>query len=363
MRGRLWQWQFGAAGIGERRALDTAPIAFSDIPGWTADDHSAAFGAFLRSCDSAGAAIAAIREAALSLGAAPTPDAARRFFEGNFSAHHVTPQPEGAIVTGYFEPELAGSLEPTGAFAVPIYSLPDDLVLVPTGERAEALAADLTAARATPEGLAPYYTRREIDEGALRGRGLEIAHLADAAEAFIMHVQGSGLIRLSDGRPMRVGFAGKNGHPYSSIGRLLVERGELAPAKASLEAVLGWMRADARRAQALMWENKSYIFFRVLDRAEAAIGPHGALGAPLTPGRSLAVDPRYHRLGLPVWVSAPALRTGDGAPFNRLMIAQDTGSAIRGPVRGDIFCGTGAEAGRIAGGTKYPCDFCILIPN
>jgi membrane-bound lytic murein transglycosylase A len=162
---------------------------------------------------------------------------------------------------------------------------------------------------------------------------------------------------------MRVGFAGKNGHPYSSIGRLLVERGELAPAKASLEAVLGWMRADARRAQALMWENKSYIFFRVLDRAEAAIGPHGALGAPLTPGRSLAVDPRYHRLGLPVWVSAPALRTGDGAPFNRLMIAQDTGSAIRGPVRGDIFCGTGAEAGRIAGGTKYPCDFCILIPN
>jgi membrane-bound lytic murein transglycosylase A len=369
MRAHLWQWQFGAAGIGERLALDTAPIAFSDIPGWTADDQSAAFCAFRRSSDrlnavtGSDARTATSRDATLRLGAAPSPDGARRFFEDNFRAYLVAPQPKGAIVTGYFEPELAGSLEPVHPFTVPVHAMPDDLVLIPEGGRPDALAEDLTAARAAPEGMVPYYTRQEIEEGALSGRGLEIAYLADRADAFVMHVQGSGLIRLPDGRSLRIGFAGKNGHPYSSIGKLLVERGELAPANASLEAVLGWMRADARRGQLLMWENRSYIFFRVLDETEAATGAHGAFGVPLTPGRSLAVDPRYHRLGLPIWVSAPSLKTADGIPFNRLMIAQDTGSAIRGPVRGDIFWGTGAEAGRIAGETNQPCDFCILIPN
>jgi membrane-bound lytic murein transglycosylase A len=139
--------------------------------------------------------------------------------------------------------------------------------------------------------------------------------------------------------------------------------GELDVAGASLDAVLGWIRADAERGRRLMWENRSYIFFRLLDQTEAGEGPHGALGVPLTPGRSLAVDPRFHLLGLPVWVSAPALDTMRGHPLKRLMIAQDTGSAIRGPSRGDIFWGCGEPAGRIAGNTRHACEFCILIPN
>ena len=178
-----------------------------------------------------------------------------------------------------------------------------------------------------------------------------------------MQIQGSGLIRLPDGKGLRIGFAGKNGHPYTSIGKILIERGILQAAGASLQTVLDWMRADPERGRKLMWENKSYPFFQVLEKTEHGEGPHGALGLPLTPGRSLAVDPRYHQLGLPIWISAPELKDGKGHRVERLMIAQDTGSAIRGPVRGDIFWGSGAKAGRVAGETKHPCDFYVLIPN
>jgi membrane-bound lytic murein transglycosylase A len=369
MSGELWRWQFGAsAGRGDF-ALDKTPVPFSGIPGWPADDHSAAFTAFRRSCEEliaspgVDAPIAAVCRTALSLSPHASPDDAQRFFETHFHACRITPPADGAIVTGYFEPELEGSLEPGGGFDVPVYALPDDLALIAEGQTPAGWLSGLTAARRTPDGLVPYYTRQEIEEGALKGRGLEIVFLSDLCDAFVMHVQGSGRILLPDGRVMRIGFAGKNGYPYSSIGRRLVARGDLDPAEASLARVLDWLRADRERGRRLMWENKSFIFFRVLDETEAAQGPHGALGAPLTPGRSLAVDPRYHRLGLPIWVSAPALRDEQDRPFDRLMIAQDTGSAIRGPVRGDVFWGTGAEAGRIAGETRHPCDFYILIPN
>ncbi len=267
------------------------------------------------------------------------------------------------MVTGYYEPELAGSLTPDEAFHLPVYALPDDLVLVTEQNKPASFPVDLTAARTSETGLIPYFTRQEIEKGALERRGLELVYLSDAPDAFVMHVQGSGLIRLPDGKALRIGFSGKNGHPYTSIGKRLVEMGELDLARASLDTVLGWIRSDAERGRRLMWENKSYIFFRILDEAEAGEGPHGALGVPLTPGRSLAVDPRFHRLGLPVWVSAPALNDMQGHPFNRLMIAQDTGSAIRGPSRGDIFWGSGESAGRIAGKTRHACEFCILIPN
>jgi membrane-bound lytic murein transglycosylase A len=302
----------------------------------------------------------AIRAEADALGDNPSGEAARRFFEANFSVARVIPQPDSAIVTGYFEPELTGSLEPTARFTVPVYALPDDLVLIADENRPGGWPADHTGARRTDGGLVPYFTRGEIEQGALAGRRLELCYLESAAEAFVMHVQGSGCVRLPDGSPLRLGFSGKNGHPYTSIGKVLVARGELDVSKATLDALLAWIAADTERGRRLMWENNSFIFFHI--RAPGIDGPL-AHGVPLTPGRSLAVDPRYHQLGLPVWVRAPGLTAPDGHAFNRLMIAQDTGSAIRGPVRGDIFWGSGSEAGRIAGATKHACEFLVLIPN
>ena len=177
-----------------------------------------------------------------------------------------------------------------------------------------------------------------------------------------MQVQGSGRVRLTDGSWVRLGYAAKNGHSYTSIGKLLLERGEKRPQALTMEGLKSWLRADPARGRALMQENKSYVFFRELPQAEAGAGPVGAQGVPLTPGRSLAVDAAFHALGTPIFVTAPDLAV-EGAPFRRLMIAQDVGSAIKGPQRGDIFFGTGEAAGAIAGTTKAAAEFYILLPN
>lgn len=365
----LWQWQFSDAEAGQRLALDKTPVDYAQIKGWPEDDQAAAFATFYKSCGrltelaEADQAVKAVCDLAQMLGGKLSRADARRFFEANFKPYLVKRPAQGALLTGYFEPEIEGSLKPMGRFQIPIYAMPNDLTLIKSPAERGQLAADLTAARLTPAGPVPYFTRQEIEQGALRGKGLEIAYLADPYDAFVMQIQGSGLIRLPDGKGLRIGFAGKNGHPYTSIGKILIERGILQAAGASLQTVLDWMRADPERGRKLMWENKSYPFFQVLEKTEHGEGPHGALGLPLTPGRSLAVDPRYHQLGLPIWISAPELKDSKGHGVERLMIAQDTGSAIRGPVRGDIFWGSGAKAGRIAGETKHPCDFYVLIPN
>jgi membrane-bound lytic murein transglycosylase A len=365
----LWQWQFSDAEAGERLKLEKTPVEYAQIEGWEKDDHAAAFAAFRKSCAKlttlAGSdeKIKAVCDLTVMLKGKLPKDDARRFFEANFKPYLVKKPAEGAIVTGYFEPEVKGSLKPTEKFKVPIYAAPDDLKLVGKADKRDKLTADVTAARITPDGLVPYFTRQEIEEGALKGRGLEIAYLADPYDAFVMQIQGSGLVRLPDGSAMRIGFAGKNGHPYTSIGKILIEQGVLQATAASLDAVFDWVRSDPERGRKLMWENKSYPFFRVLEKSEHGEGPHGALGLPLVPGRSLAVDPRYHQLGLPIWVAAANLKDGKKHPFKRLMMAHDTGSAIRGPVRGDIFWGSGDAAGKIAGRTKDLCDFYVLIPN
>ena len=364
----LWQWQFSQAEAASE-TLDKAPAQFSGIDGWAKDDHAAAFAAFRKSCrklmadGKADEGVRAVCELAVMLPEKLPAHEARLFFEANFSPYLVKRPPKGALLTGYFEPEVKGSLSPTKEFSVPIYARPDDLTLIRTASDRGTLSEELTAARATAAGLVPYFTRQEIEEGALKGRGLEIAYLADPYDAFVMQVQGSGLIRLPDGKALRIGFAGKNGHPYTSVGKILVEQGVLQATGASLDTVLGWLRSDSERGRKMMWENRSYPFFRVLDPAQSEAGPHGALGLPLSPGRSLAVDPRFHRLGTPIWVAAPDLKDAKGKPVARLMVAHDTGSAIRGPVRGDIFWGSGAAAGRIAGQTKHLCDFTVLIPN
>jgi membrane-bound lytic murein transglycosylase A len=299
----------------------------------------------------------------MKLGEGLGPDAARAFFETRYTPHRIEGCREPGLVTGYYEPEVEGARERGGRFQVPVYGRPDDLVpLTPDTMRAR-FNDRLTSMRQTAEGLVPYYTRGQIDDGALAGRGLELLYLDDPVELYFMQVQGSGRVRFVDGSTLRLGYSGKNGHPYTSIGRLLIERGLLPSGAASMQGVKAWLRADPARGGALMAENESYVFFRTLGVDEGCHGPLGADGAALTPERSLAVDASYHRLGTPIFVTAPDLVTPEGAPFRRLMIAQDVGSAIRGPERGDIFFGSGEAAGAIAGTTKAAARFTLLLPK
>ncbi len=316
------------------------PLGFSDLDGWVADDHAAALAAFRATC--AAAAFPAARFpagpppgwAALCLAAASAPDP-RHFFESAFRPV-LSGDPAEALVTAYHEPVLDGARERGGRFTVPLHALPLGL----------------------PPGR-PWLSRAEIAGGALDGRGLEIAWLADPVEAFFLQIQGSGRIRLPGGGTLRLGYAGRNGHPYRSIGRLLVERGELTLEEATADAIAAWLRADTARGARLMDENPSYVFFRELAGLPPEAGPVGTLGLPLTAGRSVAVDPAYHPLGLPVWIEAAT----PAGPFRRLMVAEDTGSAIRGPQRADLFLGTGAAAGVEAGGTRSGGRVIGLVPK
>jgi membrane-bound lytic murein transglycosylase A len=206
----------------------------------------------------------------------------------------------------------------------------------------------------------PYPTRRDIEQGALAGQGLELVWLADPVDAFVLHVQGSGTVVVEGGGSIRLTYDGKNGHPYTSIGRVLIDRGDMPAEGLTLDRLIDWLRADPARARELMWQNASFVFFRELTDGEA--GPLGADRTPLTPGRSLAVDASHHVLGLPIFVDAPSLLL-DGRPMQRLMIAQDVGSAIRGPERGDIYVGSGDGAGRRAGAIKHPARFFVLRPR
>jgi membrane-bound lytic murein transglycosylase A len=371
----LWEWQHSDAIAGPRLTVEKTKIDFAALDGWEKDDHRAAFATFRKSCarvlsrhddkdEEPTEGLAGICKIAVMLPEKLSAQDAKLFFEQNFDPHLIKRPQTGAMLTGYFEPEVKGSLAPTAQFNTPIYAKPDDLVLLTrVANKAPTLPADLTAGRKVADGMVPYYTRQEIEQGVLNGRGLEIAYLSSPYEAFVMQIQGSGLIRLPDGKGLRIGFAGKNGHPYTSVGKLLIDRGEMQAHAASMDAIMNWMQVNKQRGKELMWENKSYPFFRVLSTSEAQEGPQGAMQLTLSPGRSLAVDPRYHELGMPIWVSAPELKDAQGKQVMRLLIAQDTGSAIKGPVRGDLFWGSGAAAGKIAGVTKHVCDFYTLMPK
>ena len=334
------------------------PVSFAVIPGWAGDDHTAAFAALLKSCRKAKEPDG-VCAAALELGANTDRATARAFFETHYVPHVVAGAEQAGFVTGYYEPEVMGARELGGKFTVPVYHRPDDLVtLKPDDERAR-FNGEITGMRETTDGPKPYYTRAEIDGGALSGRGLELLYLEDPVELYFMQVQGSGRVRLADGSVVRLGFAAKNGHPYTSIGRRLVEMEEGRPEDLTMDGVKAWLRADPDRGRKLMHENESYVFFHEIE----GDGPIGAQGVALTPERSLAVDTAYHRLGLPVFVSAPELTTPGGTQFHRLMVAQDVGSAIRGPERGDIFFGSGEAAGAIAGRTRHQAKFYVLLPK
>ena len=333
------------------------PVTFAELAGWRKDDHAAAFRTLLASCRKRKKSNAACGEA-LALGDGVDRKAAREFFETHFTPHAVEHGGPKGMVTGYYEPEVNGSREQGGKYQVPVYARPDDLItLKPVTERAR-WNTEITGTISGAPKQRPYYTRAEIDAGALEGRGLELLWLDDPVELFFMQIQGSGRVRLTDGSTVRLGYAGKNGHSYTSIGKRLLEMGERGPERLTMDGIKEWLRADPERGRALMQENKSYVFFVEFT----GDGPVGAQGVVLTPGRSLAVDTAYHKLGAPVYVTAPDLAP-DGKPFRRLMIAQDVGSAIRGPERGDIYFGSGDAAGAIAGRTKHAARFYVLLPK
>jgi membrane-bound lytic murein transglycosylase A len=359
--------------VEERLVLE--PASFDDLPGWEEDDPSAALSAFLRSCRRllslppgepltfAGTAgdWRPVCETAARVSSGPT--AARAFFEERFQpfAASAGGDPQG-LFTGYYEPLLHGSRERTDRYRVPLYVRPPELVMVDLGDFREELKGQRIAGRVEDGELVPYPDRRAIEEGALAGRELELVWVDDPIDAFFLQVQGSGRVRLEDGSEMRVGYAAQNGHPYFAIGKDLVERGALKPEEVSMQSIRRWLEENPELAGEVMARNASYVFFEELEGE----GPLGAGGVPLTPGRSLAVDRKHWPLGVPIWLDteAPSPRPGEpDRPLRRLLVAQDTGGAIRGPVRGDVFWGHGEDAAEVAGRMKHPGRMWVLLPR
>ena len=305
-------------------------VGWDSLDGWASDDHEAALGVFLTTCgdldeDDWRRVCAAAREGR---------GKARAFFERHFAPDLVS-DGNPALFTGYYEPALEGSPVRTDRYRHAIYRRPPEV-----------------------QPGVEWHSRAEIEtRGLLEGRGLEIAWLSDPVEAFFLQVQGSGRIRLTDGRAIRVGFGGRNGHPYRSIGTELVRRGVFEKHQVSAQRIKRWVRENPAAGAELLRHNPSFIFFREVSEVPADLGPLGAMNRSVTALRTVAVDPDFAPLGAPVWIEK-----GGRGPMNRLMVAQDTGSAIKGPQRADIFFGTGAEAGERAGRVRDPGRMFVLLP-
>jgi membrane-bound lytic murein transglycosylase A len=352
---------------------------FSELEGWSKDKQGLALAAFRRSCrqlreQPAGrpvgpgglaGTVAEWRPVCAAAERVPANDdtAARIFFTAWFTPFWVVDgNGDQGLFTGYFEPLLHGARRRDDRFNVPLYARPSDLVVVDLGLFRKELHGARITGRVVDGTLHPYPSRAEIDGGALDGRSLEIVWVDDPVDAFLLQVQGSGRVELVDGSVTRLGYAASNGHPYVSIGRELVERGAIPLEEVDWPAIRAWLDNHTDEAKSLLHANPSYVFFATVDGE----GPRGAQGVALTPGRSLAVDPRFVPLGAPVWldttVPAPDPQDPD-VHLNRLMVAQDTGGAIKGAVRGDVFWGHGEAAGAIAGRMKHRGRYAILLPK
>ena len=348
----------------------TAPLAanhlrrgaWTDLPGWRDDDPAAAWGALLISCSTLKAQEVwrpvCVAAAAMQR---PNREQARRFFEARFTPYQLV-QPDGGtegLATGYYEPLLRGSRKQTARYRYPVYGVPDDLLTVDlpafNAEPRDARAR----ARIDGKRIVPYFDRAQIEAGTAPVRGREIAWVDDPVELFFLQIQGSGRLDLEDGSVMRVGYADHNGHPYRSIGRLLIDRGELTADRASMQGIKAWAQQNPDKLRAVLDHNPRYVFFRELPPGLG--GPLGAQGVPLTPRRSIAIDPRFVPLGAPVFLASTWPLSAK--PLNQLMLAQDTGSAIRGAVRADFFWGYGNDAGREAGRMKQGLRMWLLLPS
>jgi membrane-bound lytic murein transglycosylase A len=352
-------------------------VGFDVLPALAEADLRAAWPALLKSCDGFGRRsqaaweplCRAARAAGVSGGADP-----RAILVAHLRAWRVraatrpdTAEPgaqpiataDTGLCTGYYEPQLAGSRRRTPPFVVPLYRVPDDLLTVDLGSVYPELAGKRVRGRLDGRRVVPYWTRAEIEAHARPGT--ELFWVDDPVEAFFLQIQGSGRVRLADGTTVRVGFADANGQPYRSIGRVLVERGEMTAEEASMQRIQAWGRAHPDRVDELLNANPSFVFFRELPLGDPRDGPVGAFGVALTPGYSVAVDPRFVPLGSPIVVSTMDPATQQ--PLRRMMFAQDTGGAIRGPLRFDFFWGSGAEAGAIAGRQRGEIQAWLLLPR
>ena len=324
-------------------------IAFSDIKGWKEDDHIKALSAFRLTAKEILAEGRGFKRPSQFGGtledwldvcrkAFAVVDG-RSFFENEFCALAVNDKTKG-LFTGYYEPQVFGSMTPTRDYFVPIYAKPHDLV-----------------------SQTPYFSRREIEEGALAGKGLELCYLNSWEEAYFIHIQGNGRVILPDGKALRLSFAAKNGHAYKSIGRLLLNRGIGSAQTMSMQFLKNWMQHNTTKARELMWENPSFVFFSATHQIDPTLGAIGAAKVSLTPMCSLAVDRSYWAFGTPLFVSTYLPPESGGDAFQKLMIAQDTGSAIKGMVRGDVYWGWGPQAELAAGHMKQPGQVIALLPK
>ncbi len=358
--------------------LTLTAVGFAALPGWSEDSLADALPALLRSCGRL-AGVPDDRELGPQGPAGPVAGtvadwrvacaALESLSSGNDAAlrasleRHFAPLAVGnnelttGVFTGYYEAELRGALEPDERHGWPLYAKPFDLVTADLGNFRADLEGVQLSGRVENGRLVPYRDRAEIDDGALAEQGLELIWIDDPVDAFFLHVQGSGRVILSDGQVIRVGFAATNGLPFTAIGQVLLDDGKVAPGQASVQGIRDWLRANPEQAHEVMRRNRRFTFFRFIQGE----GPIGGHGVPLTPGRSLAVDPAYLPLGAPIWLDTSW--PGDNAPLRRLMVAQDIGGAIKGPVRGDFFWGYGEEALHYAGRMKQMGRYFLLLPK
>jgi membrane-bound lytic murein transglycosylase A len=342
--------------------LHLSRASFGSLPGWQQADLEASLASFQRGCavllqkpdtTAMGGVGYAGTVADWRAACAQAQGDARRFFESSFTPYAVGGE---ALFTGYYEPQIKGRRSKGGAFQTPVYGLPDDLVRVNLGLFNSRLTGENISGRLEGHRLVPYATRAEINA---RGAAAPVLfYTDDPISFFFLQIQGSGRVTFEDGSTIRIGYAGANGQPYTAIGRTLIADGSLKREDVSLQSIRAWLAAHPDRAQAVMETDKSYIFFEERSMGDVALGSTGTLGAALTPQASLAVDARLHALGAPFYVAADGPDTLHG-----LLVAQDTGGAIRGAARGDIFFGFGAEAERRAGMMKAPGRLYLLLPN
>ncbi|MCA1442205.1 murein transglycosylase A [Ensifer sp. IC4062] len=358
-------------------AFHLEPVAFSELPGWQADDPTTVIAA-LRRCHhhvttakpyKTGSLGISVADLLPAFEAAPAhvadATAARAFFEEQFLPFRVRTGEGGrGFVTAFYEPEIEVRAAPDEVFRFPFYRRPADLIDIDDSNRPHGMDPYFAFGRLCGDEIEEYPDREAIERGFLAGRGLEIAYARSKVDVFFVHVQGAARLLYPDGTRRRITYAAKTGHRFSAVGKLLIDRGEIAAATVSMASIRAWVAANPEKMDEVLWHNRSFIFFREASVDDEDLGPIAAAKVPLEPGRSLAVDRLIHTFGVPFYVASDTLTHLDGGrSFARLMLALDTGSAIVGPARGDIFTGSGDEAGDLAGSVRNAADFFIFVPR
>ena len=352
----------GCAGFARPSSGVGEPVAWNALPGWAEDRHAEAWPSLQRTCTRVTALGQVWKQlcAEASLFTDVDDETARAFFETRFEPRLMQNGEDAeGLVTGYYEPLLQGSRARTARFRFPIYQRPDDLLIVDLGGLYPELAGRTLRGRVQGQRVVPYFSRAEITNGKKLLAGKELVWVDDPVGLFFLQVQGSGRIRLPNGEMLRVGYADQNGHPYQSIGARLIAKGALKREDVTMDSIKDWLRANPDQAESLLNSNPSYIFFALRD--PSLPGPIGSLNVPLTAERSAAVDRSFIPLGTPLWLDTTS--PVDGEPYRRLLVAQDTGGAIKGPVRVDVFFGFGPQAEQLAGNMKQPGRVYALLPR